>query len=343
VEEVVAVSSGTSGLILVFRCLSLAGAVVLPSFTFMASGHAVLWNGLTPVFADCSIETRNLDPVSAECSMNARTDALLAVHLFGGPADMESLQRVADGHGVPLVVDAAHGFGARYPDGSKVGSKGIAEVFSLSPTKPLSTGEGGLIATCDPAFARELRVAREYGNPGTHAAIILGLNARMTELAAVTGCRALEDLPFWLDRRRQLVERYRSQLGTLPGVVFQKIQEGAESSYKDVSLWIAERVFSLGRDTLIQVLAAENIPTRRYFDPPLHRQPVYSSYAVEGSLPNTEVLSAGCLTLPLYSHMPFEYIDAVSTAISRAYDHREEIAALSAQGGKDRSLGRLRD
>ncbi|MBP2336681.1 DegT/DnrJ/EryC1/StrS family aminotransferase [Saccharothrix coeruleofusca] len=311
---VVAVSSCTTGLMLVLRCLGLRGDVVIPSFTFMATGHAVIWNGLTPRFADVDPATCTLDPASVDAVVDGAS-AVLAVHTFGAPCDTVALQEVADRRGVPLVVDAAHGFGSRYPDGTAVGTKGVAEVFSLSPTKPLSTGEGGLIATTDEDFASELRVAREYGNPGDYDSRMPGLSGRMTELAAVLGRANLRTFPRWAQRRRALVDRYRRGLAEVVGVEPQRVPAGALSSYKDFVVRVDAEAFGGDRDDLADRLRRQGISTRSYFDPPLHRQSAYRHLTPGTPLPHTEALCAEMLTLPLYPKMEDPVVDRICRAI----------------------------
>ncbi|MFG1988062.1 DegT/DnrJ/EryC1/StrS family aminotransferase [Streptomyces albidoflavus] len=325
VEHAVAVSNCTTGLMLVLRCLGVSGQVVLPSFTFIASGHVVLWNGLAPVFADIRTDSFSLDPERVDAALGADTGAVLAVHTFGAPCDMEALESLAAARGIPLVVDAAHGFGARYEDGSRVGTKGIAEVFSLSPTKPFSTGEGGIITTNDAALARDLKVARNYGNPGSYDSVLLGLNGRLPEIAAAIGRRSLPHLSGWLDQRVALAERYRSNLADVPGISFQQVREGAKSVYKDLCVLVEREEFGLDCAQLAMALAAENIPSRRYFHPPLHRQSVYRAWAggTADPLKGTEWLAERALTLPLYSHMPADVVDRVCEAVRRVHEHAD--------------------
>ena len=324
VEAVVAVSNCTTGLMLVLRCLSATGTAILPSFTFMASGHAVRWNGLRPRFADCEPDTFALDPQAVRDLVDDDVSAVLGVHTFGMPADADSLAKAADAGGAQLVLDAAHGLGGRYRDGTRIGSKGLAEVFSLSPTKPLSTAEGGLITTNDLDLAAELRLARNYGNPGDYDSRMVGLSARMTELSAAIGLRNLPMLDATLDRRRRLAGSYAEALAELP-VGLQRVPDGATPVYKDFTVLVSADTFGLSRDQLAAALAAEGISTRAYFDPPMHRQQAYAEFG--GRLPVTDMVAGQCLTLPLYSHMPFENVDRVCEAVAIAYGHRHEIAA----------------
>ena len=154
VKRAVGVSSCTSGLMLTYTGLGLTGDVIVPSFTFMATVSALVWCGLRPIFADVDARTTNLDPAEAEARITPRTTAIVAVHNFGNPADIPALQAVADRHNLKLIFDAAHGFGARY-QGVPVGSQGHAQVFSLSPTKLLIAGEGGIVATNDEFAGRK--------------------------------------------------------------------------------------------------------------------------------------------------------------------------------------------
>ncbi|GAA2991662.1 DegT/DnrJ/EryC1/StrS family aminotransferase [Actinokineospora diospyrosa] len=321
VPNVVAVSNATTGLLLLLRCLDLNGPVVVPSFTFIASGHAVLWNGLPVVFADSDPRTATIDPSSLP---DNGFSAILATHTYGSPCAVDELSARAERAGAVLLFDAAHGFGARYPDGSQVGAKGLAEVFSLSPTKTLTTGEGGLITTADDDLARQLRVAREYGNPGNYDSVLLGLNGRMTEIAALLGNSALPRFPGWLEQRHSLVERYVKSLADVPGLSFQEIPAGAVSSYKDFTVRVGSD-FGLTRDELAACLRAERISTRPYFDPPLHRQSVYADVPT-GPLPGTEELSRTMITLPLSTHLAAAAVDRVCDTIARVHEHSAAIA-----------------
>jgi dTDP-4-amino-4,6-dideoxygalactose transaminase len=327
VEDVIAVNSCTAGLMLVLRCLSTIGGVILPSFTFMASGHAVLWCGLRPHFADCTLDSFTLDPQVVSDSLDGEASAVLGVHTFGIPCDADELAKAATAKGAELILDAAHGMGGRYPDGTRIGSKGLAEVFSLSPTKPLSTVEGGLISTNNADLARELRIARNYGNPGNYDSRVIGLNGRMTELSAAIGLYNLPLLDRVLERRRGLASRYADALAQLP-LGLQRIPAGCVPTYKDFTVLVESQKFGLSRGQLAKALAAEGIGTRAYFDPPLHRQTAYAGIQVgEIQLLNTVTLSQQCLSLPLYSHMPTDLVDTVSEAITAVYTYRDEITA----------------
>ncbi|GLL02143.1 DegT/DnrJ/EryC1/StrS family aminotransferase [Dactylosporangium matsuzakiense] len=331
VGHAVAVASGSAGLMLALRCLGVSGNIIMPSFTFMATAHAAVWNGLTPLFVDIDPDTLTVAPDSVSAALRAGAGAVMPVHVSGTPADTANIMDLAGRHNVPVIIDAAPAFGARYPDGRLVGTKGLAEIFSLSPTKSFTAGEGGIVATNDGHFAAELRVAREYGNPGDFDSAMVGTNGRMPELSAALARRNLARLDDVLDARRRLVARYRQALSCVAGLRFQRVPAGASSTFKDLSLTVSAEQFGLDRDTFARALAAEQIPTRQYFDPPVHRQTAYRHLA--GShppLPNTERAAREVIVLPLYSHMPEAVVDQVVTAVARIHRHAEAIRAFAA-------------
>lgn len=326
VRHAIAVSSCTTGLMLTYRGLGLTGDVVVPSFTFMATVSALIWAGLRPVFADVDFDTTNLDPVAAEAAITPDTSAIVAIHNFGNPAEIDALQEVADRHGIKLVFDAAHGFGALYR-GKPVGPQGDAHVYSLSPTKLLIAGEGGVVATDDDELAERVRIGREYGNSGNYDSAFAGINARMPEFNALMGSHSLRMLESAARRRNEVAALYREGAGALPGIAFQQCAEGNRNSYKDFSITVDPDVFGLGRDELAVALAAENVDTRKYYDPPVHRQTAYNQFATgEEMLDNTELLASRSLSLPIWSHMSDEVVLDICRAMRRAYEFSAEIA-----------------
>lgn len=319
VPHCVAVSSCTAGLILTLRALNLRGEVILPSFTFHASAHSVLWNGLKPVFADCDPETFCIDPFEIEAQLSPNTAAILAVHLFGNPASVLEIQATVSGLGIPLIYDAAHAFGSD-ANGKRVGTFGVAEVFSFSPTKLVVAGEGGMIATLDAGLARKLRVARNYGDSGNYDPELAGLNARMSEFHAALALRGLPGLDARIARRNQIRLHYERRLGSIPGINFQRILSGNHSACKDIAIIIDETVFGKSRDWLVEALEKKNIQVRRYFWPPVHRQKLYRDIWDKRPLPVTDRVSSGILNLPIYSTLSNEQIDKICDVILHSYE-----------------------
>jgi dTDP-4-amino-4,6-dideoxygalactose transaminase len=325
VRHAVAVSSCTLGLMLTYQGLGLSGEVVVPSFTFMASVSSLVWAGLTPVFADVNFDSTNLDPAAAEAAITPRTSAIVAVHNFGNPAHIGELTEIARRHGLKLIFDAAHGFGAQYK-GAPVGSQGDAQVYSLSPTKLLIAGEGGIVATNNDNLAEKIRVGREYGNDGKYGSDFAGVNARMPELSALMGIHSLRSLEKAAIHRNQVADRYRTELGELKGVSFQEIAPGNRSSYREYSIMIDEQAFGVGRDVLSLSMTAENIDTRKYYDPPTHRHEAYRGFArPDSELTNTDRLSARSLSLPMWSDMSDDIVSGICSAIRRTQEFAPEV------------------
>ena len=321
VRHAVGVSSCTTGLMLVYRALAelaeqgcrapaqrecltasvlsqgraiaTGGEGVMPSFTFLASPAAVVWNGLRPVFVDVDPLSTNARPEVVAAAITPQTVAISACHNFGNPCDLAGLRDVARQHRLPLVIDAAHGFGAKQA-GLPVGGGATAQVFSLSPTKLLVAGEGGIVATDCDCLAALVRVGREYGNDGSYDAAFSGCNGRMPEMCAATA---------WL--------------GRMTGIEFVAILPDDTSSHKDFSIAVDPEGFGATRDDLRRALALGGIETRAYYDPPCHRQMAFRRFH-EGcdDLPVTDMLSARSLSLPIGPHVDAAVIDEVCQTIA---------------------------
>jgi dTDP-4-amino-4,6-dideoxygalactose transaminase len=318
VKHCLAVSSCTSGLMMVLRALGLSGEVIIPSLTFFATGHAVLWNGLRPVFADCNEETWNVDPIDVERKITERTSAILVVHLYGNPCEVEALESLASRHHLKLIFDAAHGLGGGHRD-QPLGGFGDAEVFSLSPTKLLVAGEGGLVTTNDATLARAIQGMRNYGDLGAYDPEWLGMNARMSEFNAALALAGMPLVVAKVARRNRIAKMYTRLLAPLPGLRFQKVLPRDLSTYKDYSIHVSSDAFGMTRDALAEALLAENIETKKYFFPPMHKQRLYSSFHNEerGDLSRTDYITDGIVSLPIYESLPDATVQQVVYAIQR--------------------------
>ena len=305
------VASGDIGLMLAIKALELAPGshVLVSSFTFNSTINAVLWNGLTPVFVDVDPVTFNMDPGAAdEVAGKYRPGLILATHVFGNPADAASLRAVADRHGARLAFDAAHGYGS-LRDGAHVGTLGDIEVFSLSGTKPVTSGEGGLISSGSPALLERLRYLRGYGFLGDYNSLYVGLNGKMSELHAALGFLSLARIEQAIDVRHALVERYRVGLAGLP-VAYQSVRTEDRSTYKDVAL-----LFESGeaRERVERRLEADAIQTKRYFRP-CHAMPAFLELP-RGSLVATERLHERVLCVPAYESLTQAEQDTVIAGV----------------------------
>jgi FlaA1/EpsC-like NDP-sugar epimerase/dTDP-4-amino-4,6-dideoxygalactose transaminase len=334
VDHVVAVSSCTSGLMLVVQALveGRPGPVVLPSFTFSASAHAVAWNGRPPRFVECDPDTFQIDVAHAEAALDGAS-ALMPTHVFGAPCNPEAVEELAASSGVPAVFDAAHALGATFRE-RPIGGFGDAEVFSLTPTKPMVAGEGGLVATHDADLAARVRLGRDYGNPGDYDTRFVGLNARMSEFHAAMALESLNLLDRTLARRRELALRYVAGLADVPGIRSQAVPLADLSTYKDFTIAVDADQFGIDRNQLVAVLAAQGVDTRNYFDPPVHRQQAYRADPPP-CLPTTDAVSGGVVSLPIYPDLSVDDINVVIKTIWLAHEHAEEVAAeLGLSGAK---------
>ncbi len=343
VDQVVAVSSCSVGLTLVLRALraeqaATAGAprteVIVPSFIFLAAPAAIEWAGLTPVFVDVDPANWTIDVAAAVAAIGPRTLAVLGCHTFGCPCDTAALEAACDAAGVAFLVDAAHGLGC-LRRGRQVGCEGLAQVFSLSPTKLVCAGEGGLVATDSRPLADSLRSLREYGNDGHYDCIVPGLNGRLAELPAALGRASLVRLPEVAARRAAVAAAYTRGLAGLPGLSLQAIDGRDTSSWKDYSILIDSHRFGADRDEVRLGLAAVGVDTRTYYDPPCHAMPAFSRHRPDWPLPVTARLAAGSVSLPMGAHLNEDLaaeIAAVIASTCRGMDGSRH-AASAVKGG----------
>jgi dTDP-4-amino-4,6-dideoxygalactose transaminase len=315
VGHAVAVSSCTAGLMLVLRAVDATGPVAMPSFTFPATAHAAVWVGGTPVWADVDEASLTLAPSDAALAAPGAS-ALVATHVFGTPCDVEALQAAADEAGVPLVADAAHGLGSRR-GGVPLGRFGTAEVFSLSPTKIVLAGEGGIVATGDDAVAEAVRLGRDYGNPGDYDCLFPGLNARMSELHAAVALASFAAVDETVARRNSLVAAFAAALRGARGARLPAVAPGDTSTWKDLTVLVDAAVAGLSGEELARALAAEGVDTRRYYVPPVHRQKAYAGLGPARPLPVTDRVAEQVVTVPLWTQMDEATIVRVADAIGR--------------------------
>ena len=282
------------------------------------------WNGLEPHFLDCDASTWCLTPQTVEGPISA----LVAVHVSGVPCDVRRLEELAANLEVPLVFDAAHGAGSMVAieDGSRsLGGFGVAEVFSLTPTKVLSGAEGGLVTTNDASLAEQIRLARNYGNPGDYNTQFPGLNGRLSEMHAALALVAFDYLEERVEHRNQVADRYQELLGDVPGIGFQNVRPGDLSSYKDFTILVGDD-FGCSRDQVVAALDSEGVSTRKYYSPPVHHHQAYADLPSR-LLPVTDALGDRVISLPIWSHLPLGDVDRVAVAIRRIQEHAEALPA----------------
>ncbi|MBF0147002.1 MAG: DegT/DnrJ/EryC1/StrS family aminotransferase [Magnetococcales bacterium] len=299
VEQCIAVSNGTMAQILLLNALGIKGEVILPSFTFIATAHAVHWNGLRPVFCDIHPQTLTLDCDHVAKKVTSDTSAIIGVHVFGSICDVQGLQRICQTHGLELLFDAAHAFGSSL-EGVAVGGFGRAEFLSFHATKFFSTFEGGGILTNDNDLARELRKLRSFGVHGTDRTGSIGINAKMSEAGAALGLASFSVLEQRIVRLKWVHHLYHEHLNTISGIRMLTAPPGQMHSHQ-YAVCLVDDSFGLSRDQLCAALWLENCFCRRYFYPGCHRMEPYNSLYphLHHELPVTEAIGEKILCLPV--------------------------------------------
>jgi len=299
VRNCIVMCNATVALEIAIRALEMKGEVIVPSFTFIATAHALQWQEITPVFADIDPATHNIDPASIEKLITPRTTGIIGVHVWGRPCAVETLSEIASRRGLKLMFDAAHAFACSHR-GQMVGRFGDAEVFSFHATKFFNTFEGGAVATNDDALAAKIRLMKNFGFKGLDNVIYIGTNGKMTEIAAAMGLTGMECLDEFVAANRSNLQAYREELGQIPGLQLIAYDERERNNYQYVILEVDESVLGITRDELLTILRAENVLARRYFYPGCHNMEPYRSLFPHAGLllPQTERLTTQVLSLP---------------------------------------------
>ena len=313
VKNTVAVSSGTSALILALKCLGIKGEVILPSFTFTSDGLSLLRLGLKPVFVDIDPQTLNINPDLIEKEITSKTSCILATHVFGNPCEIDKIQKIAKKHNLKVIYDAAHAFGSKYKNKSVV-KFGDASIISFTPTKVITTGEGGLVVVKNKNLARIMRLGRNNGDSFNRKEEFLGITARMDEFSAILGIEGLKIIKENLRKRLKIVSLYKNKLGKVAGISFQKIKKGNFSDYKDFVIMVNSQKYGITRDNLLKNLKKNGIECKAYFYPALHQKIIYKKY-LTSSLPVTDFISDSIISIPLYSHMPGDSVIKICSII----------------------------
>jgi dTDP-4-amino-4,6-dideoxygalactose transaminase len=303
----VAVNSGTSGLHLglLSSGVRAGGEVIVPSFTFAATANSVALTGATPVFADIEADSFCLDPASVEASVTDRTVGIMPVHLYGHPADMPGLQAVADRHGLQLFEDAAQAHGASL-GGKPVGSFGAFAMFSLYPTKNMTSGEGGMVSVATPEIERLMRLYRNQGMERQYENEVVGFNNRMTDIHAAIGRVQLTKVDAWTAKRQ---ENAAFLSANLEGVTPPPVSQDAVHVYHQYTIRVPQ-----DRDGLAKALRAEhNVGSGMFYPIPNHE---LAPFQVDVDLPETARAAAECLSLPVHPSLSQEDLERIVAGVN---------------------------
>lgn len=312
VKHCVAMCNGTIALEIAIRALGLEGEVIVPSWTFIATAHALYWQGITPVFADIDPQTHNLDPEAVRRMITPKTTGIIGVHLWGRPAPVRDLEAIAEEHGLKLMFDAAHAFGCSY-EGRSIGNFGSCEVLSFHATKVFNTFEGGAVVTDDDDLAQAMRLMRNFGFSGYDNVIYPGTNGKMSEICAAMGLVNLDSVSSFVEANRKRYDAYVEAFSGIAGIRLLEYPPECNSNYQYV---VMEPVPGAGinRDEIVAALNAENVLARKYFWPGCHRMQPYRKHFPHAGmmLPQTEKLAKGIVVLPTGMSVPMEAIDTIA-------------------------------
>jgi dTDP-4-amino-4,6-dideoxygalactose transaminase len=318
VEYVALFNNGTIALLTALKALNITGDVITTPFSFVATSHGLLWNNLRPVFVDIEPEWLNLDVGLIESAITPETSAILPVHCYGNPCDLERVQQIADSHGLRVIYDAAHAFGVRR-EGRSLLRAGDLSVLSFHGTKVFTTFEGGAIVCQDAEMKRRIDLLKNFGFADEVTVLETGINGKMNEFQAALGILQLRHMEAWLASRRRVDERYRYALDGLPGIRCLGIPEEVAPNYSYFPVLIGPE-FPLSRDELYGRLRDSDIFARRYFYPLISSFPMYRHFpsAKPSSLPNAVRLAEQVLCLPIYAGLDPQSQDRVVDVITAA-------------------------
>lgn len=300
VEHLSVFSNGTLALITALQAMKVSGEVITTPFSFVATTHALHWNGIKPVFADIDPVSLNLDPRKIEAAITPHTTAILPVHVYGNPCEVEAIERIADTYGLRVLYDAAHAFNVR-KNGQPILNFGDMSVLSFHGTKVFNTFEGGAIICRDAKTKRHLDHLKNFGFADEVTVVKPGINAKMNELQAGFGLLQLQYMDQILKSRARIAERYRTALEEVDGIILHHVPEHSTRNYAYFPIRVTAE-FPVSRDELYEALRSKNIGVRRYFYPLISEFPSYRGLpsASPANLPIASAISREVLCLPIY-------------------------------------------
>lgn len=327
VKHCVVVCNATLAIELTAEALGLHGEVILPSFTFVATAHALQWHRITPVFCDVDPGTHNIDPDEVEKLITPQTTGILGVHVWGRGCDVERLAGIAAKHGLRLIFDAAHALACTHR-GILIGAFGDAEIFSFHAAKFFNTFEGGAVTTNDDELAGSIRRLRNFGFTGLDQVVGLGTNAKMSEVSGLMGLTSLESLDDFVAVNRRNHGSYAKYLEHAQGIRLIAYDADERNNYQYVVVEVDARSLGITRDLFVETLRAENVLARRYFFPGCHRMEPYCSLFPHAGdrLPKTEILTRTLMQLPTGTAVGTGDISAVCEIINFIRAHGAKIA-----------------
>lgn len=326
-------TNATIALVTALQALRISGEVITTPYSFVATTHALRWNGIEPVFADVDPQTLNLDPDAVEAAITPRTTAIMPVHCYGTPCDVDRLQRIADDYNLKIIYDAAHAFGVRVrrgDDWTSVLRFGDLSVLSFHATKVFNTFEGGAIVSPDARTKQHIDHLKNFGFVNETTVVATGINGKMSEFNAALGLLQLEHVEHAIVRRRAIDRLYRERLSGVRGLRFLSPPSNATSNGSYMPL-LVEPEFAVSRDGLYDWLRAHGVLARRYFHPLISDFPMYRQLpsADRARLPVAAAASAQVLCLPMYPGLADADVERVAALVRAAEPLTSGASAVS--------------
>ena len=306
-------TNGHLALEMVLQALELTGEVITTPFSFASTTHAIVRNGLKPVFCDIKTSDYTLDPSLLESLITAKSSAILPVHVYGNICDVEAIQKIADKYHLRVIYDAAHAFAETFK-GNGIGSFGDASMFSFHATKVFNTIEGGAIATSDGELKKKLEMIKNFGISGPEDVIAVGGNAKMNEFQAAMGLCNLRHLNEEIEKRKQIVERYRNNLGGIAGIMLNSIPVDVTENYAYFPVVFDQYRYT--RDQVFEKLKEHEIYARKYFYPTINTFACYRDKYDAAETPVAQYIAERVLTLPLYADLSLDDVDRICDIIT---------------------------
>jgi dTDP-4-amino-4,6-dideoxygalactose transaminase len=303
VPEIALFNNGTIALIVALQALRVVGEVITTPFTFVATTHSLMWNGIKPVFVDIDPVTFNMDPSRIEAAITPQTTAIMPVHCYGNPCAVDEIQRIADRYGLKVIYDAAHAFGVR-AQGRSLLQHGDLSVLSFHATKVFNTFEGGAIVCPDAKTKQRIDQLKNFGITDELTVVAPGINGKMNEVQAAFGLLQLTHIETAIQARKIIDERYRESLKSISGISIPSMPAEFHGNYSYFPILI-DKDFRLSRDDLYETLKAEGIYARRYFYPLVSDMPMYRGLAsaAESNLPVARRIAGQILCLPIHAEL----------------------------------------
>ena len=316
VEYISLFANGTLALITALQALNITGEVITTPYSFVATTHSIFWNKCTPVFVDVEPNYFNIDPAKIEAAITEKTTAIMPVHVYGNPCDVEAIQQIAEKHHLKVIYDAAHAFGVK-KDGVSILNYGDLSVLSFHATKIYSTIEGGAVICHSQEMKHHIDNLKNFGFRGETMVEEPGINAKMNEVQAAYGLLSLKYIDEAIAKRKQIVEKYRKELKNISGISFLTEQKGVEYNYAYFPIFVDETEYRMSRDALYEKLRADNILGRRYFYPLISTFEPYKELPSSQNLPIAQKAAEQVICLPLYPDLGNENVERIISIVKQ--------------------------